>query len=508
MSDTVNTGFVLDMQRKLYRWSSADANKVFVDLFNLVCDRRTLADAWFRLARNRGSQTPGNDGVTRRRVEERPGGVSAFLEEIRDALREGRYQPEPVRQRLIPKPGKPGQFRPLGIPTLADRLVQMALKTVLEPIYEARFYPCSYGFRPGRSAHDALARIQRQLHPTGHGPAPYTYVIEGDIKGCFDAIDHHVLMERVRRRIQDRKVLRLILAFLKAGIMVEGSVQHPVTGTPQGGIISPLLANIYLTAIDERYGRWSMRPGERPQNAADRRHYDRKRSRPIFRVTRYADDFVVLVVGSREEAETEKQALAQFLHTELRMELSMEKTQITGVQEGFDFLGYRVVQTRALRTGRAVGNLFIPKSKLKNLRYRIKVMTKEKPTGLPLAELIEDLNPLLTGWRNYYRYATWAGRDFSRLDWWIWQRVGRWLHKKYRKATQHEFLRRFTERSKGNRWRWCDGMQRLRFLHDGRTFYYPNRAIQVPNGWNEPIDREVGILREQFWSSFNTLAKL
>lgn len=268
-------------------------------------------------------------------------------------------------------------------------------------------------------------------------------MIEGDIKGCFDAVDHHVLMERVRCRIGDRKVLGLVLAFLKAGVMVEGSVRHPVTGTPQGGIISPLLANIYLAAIDERYGRWSMRPRERPQNAADRRFYDRRRNRPTFFAVRYADDFVVLTDGTREEAETEKLALAQFLKQELRMELSMEKTRITQVGEGFDFLGYRVVQTKARRTGHMVGNLFIPKSKLKDLRHKIKVMVKETPTGQSLANLIESLNPVITGWRNYYRYATWATRDFSGLDWWLWERIGRWLRKKYRKATWRELCRRF-----------------------------------------------------------------
>src|SRR5579859_4322146 len=147
MSGTVNTGFVLDMQRKLYRWSTADPNKTFADLFNLVCDRRMISAAWQKLSQNKGSQTPGTDGMTRRKVEERPGGVAGFLEEIREELRNGTYKPQPVRQRLIPKPGKPGKFRPLGIPTFKDRLVQMTLKLVLEPIFEADFYPTSYGFR-------------------------------------------------------------------------------------------------------------------------------------------------------------------------------------------------------------------------------------------------------------------------------------------------------------------------------------------------------------------------
>ena len=508
MSGAVNTGSVLDMQRKLYRWSTADPDKAFADLFNLVCDRRTLEAAWQRLAGNRGSQTPGTDGMTRHKVEERPGGAAEFLEDIREQLRCGTYRPEPVRQRLIPKPGRSGKVRPLGIPTLKDRLVQMALKLVLEPIFEADFHPTSYGFRKGRSTHDALAKIQRQLHPTAGGPSVYRYVIEGDIKGCFDAIDHHLLMERVRHRIKDRKVQRLILAFLKAGVMIEGTVRHPVTGTPQGGIISPMLANVYLAAIDERYGRWSLRPRERPQNAADRRHYDRQRGRPIFFMVRYADDFVVLVAGTQEEAEAEKQALARFLKQELRMELSMEKTKITAVEAGFDFLGYRVVQTRALRSGRPVGNLFIPKSKLKELRRTIKVKVKATPTGRSLAYLINTLNPIITGWRNYYRYATGACRDFNWLDWWMWQRVGRWLRKKHRKASWRRLHRRFTGVGPRDRWRWSDGSIRLRLFREGGTRHFPHRGIRIPNGWNADPSEQFRPGADHFWAALKTLDKI
>jgi len=192
MTNPVNTGFVLDMQRKLYRWSTADTGKVFADLFNLVCDRRTIAVAWQKLSQNTGSQTPGTDRMTRHKVERRAGGVAAFLEEIREELRNGTYQPQPVRQRLIPKPGKPGKFRPLGIPTLKDRMVQMTLKLVLEPIFEADFYPTSYGFRRGRSTHDALARIQRRLHPgNGSGPSQTRYCVsawmDADAGSNFDA---------------------------------------------------------------------------------------------------------------------------------------------------------------------------------------------------------------------------------------------------------------------------------------------------------------------------------
>ena len=502
----VNTAFVLDMQRKLHRWSTEKADKAFEDLFNIVCDRRTLSEAWRRLTRNRGSRTPGSDGVTRRQIEEQPGGVAMFLEEIREELRRGIYCPQSVRQRLIPKPGRAGKMRPLGIPTLRDRLVQMALKLVLEPIFEADFFPTSYGFRPSRSTHDALCVIQRRMHPTARGPSMYRYVIEGDIKGCFDAIDHHVLMDRVRNRIKDRKVLRLVRAFLKVGILIEGTVRHPVTGTPQGGIISPLLANIYLTAIDERYGRWSLRPRERPQNAADRRLFDRRRGRPTFYMVRYADDFVICTDGTREEAEVEKQALAVFLKTELRMELSMEKTKITAVKEGFDFLGYRVVQTKARRTKRMVGNLFIPRSKLKDLRQRIKVMVREMPTGRPLAYLLGTLNPVITGWRNYYRYATNATRDFNSLDWWMWGRIRRWISKKHRNRPWRELRRRFTDATK-SAWRWADHGVSLRSFVEGGSLRFPHRGIRIPNGWNESSEWfQKGAI--DFWISLDTLARL
>jgi group II intron reverse transcriptase/maturase len=505
MSDEVNTSFVLDMQRKLYRWSHEDPDKVFADLFNIVCDRRILTAAWERLVRNSGSKTPGTDGMTRRVVEERPGGAEGLIDEVRDALRNGTYQPQPVRQRLIPKSGKRGQFRPLGIPTLIDRLVQMALKLVLEPIFETDFYPTSYGFRKGRSTHDALERIVKVLHPTKRGPSVYRYVIEGDIKGCFDAIDHHVMMERVRKRISDRKVLRVILAFLKSGVMVEGTVRHPVTGSPQGGIISPMLSNIYLTAIDERYGRWSQRPREPYVNAAARRVKDHNRRKTVFYMVRYADDFVVLVDGTREQAEAEKLALAEFLKTKLRMELSIEKTNVTDVREGFDFLGYRVVQTKARNTGRRVGNLFIPKGKLNDLRHKIKVLVKRTSTGSMLTTLIDKLNPILLGWRNYFRYATGAYRAFHQLDFWIWERVGRWLKKKHGDASWPVVRRGFHLSAPGKRRQWTEGATRLRFLTEGGTRRYPTQLITKPNGWDAPLEARHRASVRGFWVSFHSL---
>lgn len=489
----VNTGYVLDMQCKLYRWSQSNPQQTFNDLFNWVSDRRNLEDAWRKLAGNTGSRTPGIDGTTRRRVEERPGGVAAYLDEVREKLHNGTFSPSPVRQKLIPKPGKAGQFRPLGIPTLTDRLVQMALKNVLEPIFEADFYTTSYGFRPNRSVHDALATIQRNLIATKAGPPRVAYVIEGDIKGCFDNIDHHLLMERVRLRVSDKKVLRLILAFLKAGVMAEGEFHRSQMGTPQGGIISPLLANVMLTALDEQYGRWTPPPRQTPQNAMKRRELDRKKGRPTFFHVRYADDFVVLVTGTREEAETEKQRLADFLRDNLRLELSAEKTLVTPVKEGMAFLGHRVIVEPSKRTGTPLGKLFIPLDRVQRVRDRIKRVTDRSTTTMSFEELLRyRLNPIIRGWARFYRYATGASKEFKRLDKWIWRRVQQWLRKKHPTRTA-QWVRKRYQRRIGNRRHWLENNTVLRLCVEGGTARYPVRGFTIPTGWESEVrdaDRE------------------
>jgi group II intron reverse transcriptase/maturase len=363
----------------------------------------------------------------------------------------------------------------------------MALKNVLEPIFEADFYPTSYGFRRGRSTLDALTMIQWQLKPT-KAESKIEYIIEGDIKGCFDNIDHHKLMEYIRQRIRDKKVLRLILAFLKAGIMAEGNIKHPIAGTPQGGIISPLMANILLTAIDKQYRRWTPAPGESSLCAQRRRGRDWKKGRPSFFLVRYADDFVVLVSGTKEEAETEKARLATFIKQELSMELSMGKTMITQAKDGFEFLGYRVVKERSLSTGRLVGKLRIPKGKLQILRNRIKRLTGRNTTGQSLTELLNTLNPLIVGWRNYYRYAVGACKDFNQLDRWFWQRIRLWLLKKHRKAKSHEIRRIYAKRESTTRWTWGEDDMLLKRFGQGGTARYRCRGTKISNGWNDEID--------------------
>jgi RNA-directed DNA polymerase len=222
---------VREMQTKLHRWAVADPGCQFDDLYNLVCDPAFLLIAWERVAGNSGARTAGVDRYTVRDVVEQVG-VAAFLEGLRDALRRRTYRPLPVRERVIPKYG--GKLRKLGIPTVGDRVVQAALKLVLEPIFEADFASVSYGFRPRRRAHDAIAEIHF------YGTLGYRQVLDADIEACFDSISHSALMDRVRSRVTDKRVLALVKAFLKAGVMTETGVpENSETGTPQGGILTP-----------------------------------------------------------------------------------------------------------------------------------------------------------------------------------------------------------------------------------------------------------------------------
>jgi len=268
---------VLGIQAKLHRWAAGEPGRRFDDLFNLVTGPAFLVVAWDRVRTNRGARTAGVDGATAYYIWAIRG-EAAFLAGLRADLKAGAFVPLPVRERMIPKSG--GRLRRLGIPTVRDRVAQAALKLVLEPLFEADFQPCSYGFRPRRRAQDAIAEIV-QFH--GHG---YRWLLDADIEACFDSIDHAALLGRVRRRVGDKRVLRLVKAFLKAGILTaDGAELGTVTGTPQGGILSPLLANIALSVLDDHFAEpW------RATGTSTRRRGIRKRGGATFRLIRYADD--------------------------------------------------------------------------------------------------------------------------------------------------------------------------------------------------------------------------
>jgi len=356
------------MQAKLHRWAGEDPSRRFGDLFNLVYDPMFLAEAWYRVRSNAGSRTPGIDGATVVYVENRIG-VGAFLEEIRASLKSGEFWPMPVRRVMIPK--KSGKLRALGIPTLADRVVQAALKLVLEPVFEADFQPCSYGFRPNRRAHDAIAEIHHLTSAT----RKYHWVLEADIRACFDQIDHGALMERVRARIKDKQVLALVKAFLKAGIMTaDGTREEAYTGTPQGGILSPLLANIALSALDDHFtGQWQQQMHTQYQRR--KRH---QQGQGNWRLIRYADDFVVLVDGQRRHAEELRGAVAAILEP-LGLQLAEEKTRVVHIDEGFDFLGFTIRRMRKPGTSKH----YVYTVPSKKATQAVKDKVAEKTTGQP-----------------------------------------------------------------------------------------------------------------------------
>ena len=257
---------VLEMQTKLHRWATTEDGRRFDDLYNLVYDPAFLTVAWHRVKANTGARSSGVDGQTVRDIERRRG-TGAFLDDLRGQLKARTFRPVPVRERMIEKPGTRKRRR-LGIPTVADRVVQASLKLVLEPIFEADFQPCSYGFRPRRRAHDAVAEVRLFAAQT------YEWVLEADIEACFDNISHSALLARTRKRVGDKRVLRLVKAFLKSGILSEDAVTRDTyTGTPQGGILSPLLANIALSVLDEHFtSAWQTTMATRVDRARQRRN--------------------------------------------------------------------------------------------------------------------------------------------------------------------------------------------------------------------------------------------
>jgi RNA-directed DNA polymerase len=452
---------VLGIQRKLHRWAGDDQDRRFQDLHNLVCDPATLMVAWQRVRANRGSRSAGVDRQNAYDIERRLG-VERFLGGLREELRSGTFRPVSVKERLIPKRG--GKLRRLGIPTVRDRVVQAALKLVLEPIFEADFQPCSYGFRPGRRAQDAIAEVR---HFAMHS---YEWVLEGDIEACFDRIDHPALLGRVRRRIEDKRVLALIKAFLRAGIMTEhGGFQDTVTGTPQGGILSPLLANIALSALDEHFAQAWTAMGSEWQ-----RRQRRTRGEATFRLVRYADDFVVVVSGQRTHAEALQAQTAAVL-APLGLTLSPEKTRITHIDEGIEFLGWRVRRHRA-STGRSYVYTYASKPSLAAVKAKVKAITRSGPQQ-SLDQLLHRLNPVLRGWCAYFRGGV-SGRTFSYLRAYTWRRVLCWLRRKHPKATWRWIRRRYLPR-----WWPTDGETVLYDPSTVRIEYYRYRGAKIATPW-------------------------
>src|SRR5512135_526132 len=381
---------VARMQIKLHRWAGDDASRRFGDLFNLVCDPAFLLVAWDRVARSPGARSAGADGVTVTQLT-RDDGAAAFLEQIRSDVKSGRFTTQPVRQVKIPKAG--GKFRKLGIPTIADRVVQASLKLVLEPIFEADFKPCSYGFRPNRRAQDAIAEI----HHFASESINYRWVFETDIKACFDEISHSALMGRLRVRIKDKRICALVKAFLKSGVLTDlGEREETLTGTPQGGILSPLLANIALSALDDHFNQqWRQEMGTSWQRANRRRN-----GKGNWRLCRYADDLVLMVSGDRRHAEALREEVAAVL-APLGLRLSPEKTRVIHIDEGFDFLGSHIRRMRKRGTSKYYVYTKPSRKAIQAIRDKVKARTYRSTRHTGLDELITSLNRSLAGWANY-----------------------------------------------------------------------------------------------------------
>lgn len=424
------------MQAKLHWWATRDPGRVFDDLHNLVCDPAFLMMAWDRVRGNKGGRTAGVDGVVPRSI---PKESTALLADLRNALRDRSFRPVPVRERLIPKPGNVKKRR-LGIPTVSDRIVQASLKLVLEPIFEADFQPFSYGFRPRRGAHDAIAEIHDL------GSKGYRWVLEADIEACFDMIDHTALLARFSSRIVDKRVVALVKSFLKAGVLTEeGLNRDTVTGTPQGGILSPLLANIALSVLDDHYQhKWdSITDGGNASQAKYRRMRLRRNGGATYRLVRYADDFVVLVFGTESHAEQARIEVAQVL-APMGLRLSEAKTRVVHMDQGFDFLGWHLQRRTKRGTTRKVIYTYPSKKALASIVGKVRHITRR--SGSPyvsLQALLQHLNPVLRGWGNYFRH----GSSKATLDYlanYSWTKVIRWLRQRHPRLTWRKIKRRYS----------------------------------------------------------------
>jgi group II intron reverse transcriptase/maturase len=392
------------LQHALYRAAKADPGRRFHALRDKVFRRDVLRRAWVAVHRNGGA--PGIDQTTLAEVQEY--GVLRLLDELATELREGRYRPLPTRRVLIPKPGTNEQ-RPLSIPAVRDRIVQAAVKVVLEPIFEADFLPCSFGFRPKRAQHDAL---QVLVDEAWRGRR---WVVETDIADCFSAISHEKLMQAIEERVCDQAVLKLLRAMLRAGVMSDGVVRREVTGTPQGGPLSPLLCNVFLHRVDRAW---------------DVREYGV--------LVRFADDAVVMC-RSRQQAETALARLTELL-AGLGLEPKAAKTRITQLIEdgpGIDFLGFHHRWVRAEgRTG-GKGVTFLarwPTDKaMQRARDRIRELTERRRTWLSVEVIVGEVNRFLRGWSEYFRYGNSALR-FNKIRDYAVMRLAGFLAKKHRRT--------------------------------------------------------------------------
>ncbi|EDU7996635.1 group II intron reverse transcriptase/maturase, partial [Salmonella enterica subsp. diarizonae] len=422
------------MQRKLATWAATDPSRRMERLLRLITQPEWLAEAARITLSSKGACTPGIDGVSKANLQ---ASLPAELQRLSEELLSGHYQPLPARRIYIPKSN--GKQRPLGIPALRDRIVQRAMLMAMEPIWESDFHTLSYGFRPERSVHHAIRTVKLQL--TGCGETRGRWVIEGDLSSYFDTVHHRLLMKAVRRRIRDPRFMALLWKIIKAGHVDAGLFRAASEGVPQGGVLSPLLSNVMLNEFDqylhERYlsgkarkDRWYWNNSiQRGRSTAVRENWQWK---PAVAYCRYADDFVLIVKGTKSQAEAIREECRSVLEDSLKLRLNMDKTRITHVNDGFIFLGHRIIRKRSRYGGMRVVTT-IPRDKARNFAASLTTLLSGNYSESKI-DMVEILNRKLKGWAVFYQFVDFKAKVFSYIDRVVFWKLAHWLARKYRKG--------------------------------------------------------------------------
>jgi len=405
------------MQKKHSQWATENPTAQRRDLYSLLCNPIWLRVAHHHVNTNQGRETAGIDG---QRMSTFNGNLDGNLERLREALKAKTFEPTPVRRVYIPKIH--GKKRPLGIPTINDRIVQEALRMTLEPIWEADFSVHSYGFRPNRSTYDAMTYLGKRL--ASKGGESYQWVIEGDITSYFDTIPYRRLIKAVKKRVADRDIRDLLWKFLRAGVMEQGKRSETLTGTPQGGIVSPLAANIYLHEFDRYMESTYLNLSHH------NREKRRKQGKGNYLYVRYADDFVVLCNGPKTEAYQMKEELSNVLK-QMGLTLSETKTKVTHITEGFHFLGYRVIRETGTH-GKMVPKVLIPENAIKKFQHKMRAVLAPNTVNESVKAKIQAQNWLTRGWCEYYRSTSSPSVMFSKLEHELYWLMAHWLGRKYK----------------------------------------------------------------------------
>jgi group II intron reverse transcriptase/maturase len=427
---------IAKVQESLARKALYQPNTRFDDLFNLVAHPYWLWIATESILANSGANTPGVDGVT---VDDIRDATREYAQGLAAELKAGEYQPQPVKRVYIPKAN--GECRPLGIPTIRDRIVQEAVKMVLEPIMESHFLDCSTGFRPARRTMDAIHLITRFTNNN----VKMWWIVEGDIKGCFDNIPHRKLKGVLRQYIKDKRFLALIAGFLSAGIVERGKKATPNRGAPQGGVISPLLANIYLHEMDkvwwERYG--SLTEGQKT--------YRRQKGLGNVRLVRYADDFVVLTNGDKAFAHELRDDFREIL-TNLGLGLSKDKTRVTHLNDGIEFLGFHLQRVYSAMSNKNIVLVKPTQRNLSRFKEAVRAITARATIGDDPVNKIRALNALVQGWANYYRHAN-VRDEFAELGGFVHMRMYYWLKAKHSNISARASVKKYVTKTYLTRYR-------------------------------------------------------